>query len=66
MAMVGRILFPGCMSIGLLDLLGENVGSYLNIGAVYNRISHGIGSQSFVSFTSKFDYVTLRGKKLIL
>ncbi|WP_247715417.1 hypothetical protein [Morganella morganii] len=63
MAMVGHILFPGCMSIRLLDLLGENVGSYLNIGAVYNRTSHGIESQSFVSFTGKFDYVTLRGKK---
>ncbi|EGX6615199.1 hypothetical protein JE592_001245 [Salmonella enterica] len=62
MISVGHLLIPGVMSLRLFELLGVCATKHLNIGAVYNKIVGTDTRQSFVTFVSKHEYITLRGE----
>ncbi|ELL7463681.1 hypothetical protein EEM01_20960 [Salmonella enterica] len=62
MSFVGHLSIPGVMSLRLFELLGEDAGIHLNIGAVYTSVVRDGIKQSFVTFVSKHKYIVLRGE----
>jgi|GEM_PF-5083707 len=62
MAIAGHMLIPGIISARLLLALGDAASLDLNIGEITELGNQGKKSEKYFTFTSRYEYVTLRGE----